>query len=159
MRLGFWQKTAVFATTAVVGVTGLLWLLLHDMIDDEPGDAARILLILHGVSSYAVLVVIGSLLPRHVRSGWVRRRNRVTGLTVTAAMAVLAATGLGLYYCAEELHAPVKWLHVVFGVGCFALFPAHAFLTAGSRRPSESAAVQSATPPPELAAGPGGRAA
>jgi drug/metabolite transporter (DMT)-like permease len=156
MRLGFWQKTAVFATTAAVGVTGLLWLILHDMIDDEPGDAARILLILHGVSSYAILVVVGSLLPRHVRSGWVRRRNMVTGLTVTAVMAVLAVTGLGLYYGGEDLHAPVKWLHVVFGLGCFALFPAHAFLAARSQRSSQAATADgSATPPPELAAGPG----
>ena len=156
MRLGFWQRTAVFATTAVVGVTGLLWLLLHDMIDGEPGDTTRILLMLHGVSSYAILVVIGSLLPRHVRSGWLRRRNLVTGLTVTAVMAVLAATGLGLYYGGEDLHAPVKWLHVVFGLGCFALFPAHAFLAARSQRSRQAAtADQSATPPPELAAGPG----
>jgi hypothetical protein len=156
MRLRFWQKTAVFATTAIVGVTGLLWFVLHDMIDDEPGELAHVLLILHGVSSYVILVVIGSLLPRHVRSGWVRRRNLMTGVTVTAVMAVLAVTGLGLYYGNEDLHAPARWLHVAFGLGCFALFPAHAFLAARLRRSSESTtASQSATPPPGLAAGPG----
>jgi len=156
MRLGLWQKIAVFATTAVVGVTGLLWFVLHDMIDGEPGDATRVLLILHGISSYAMLVVIGSLLPRHVRLGWVRRRNMMTGLTVTAVMAVLAVTGLALYYGGEDLHTPAKWLHVVFGLGCFVLFPAHALLTAKSLQSSESAtAGQDATPPPELAAGPG----
>jgi hypothetical protein len=156
MRLRFWQKTAVFATTAVVGVTGLLWFVLHDLIDAEPGEATHDLLMLHGVSSYAILVVIGSLLPRHVRSGWVRRRNLVTGITVTVVMTVLAVTGLGLYYGGEELHTPVRWLHVAFGLGCFVLFPAHAFLTAGSQRPSESATTgQGTTTPPELAAGPG----
>jgi hypothetical protein len=156
MRLGLWQKIAVFATTAVVGVTGLLWFVLHDMIDAEPGDATRVLLILHGVSSYAMLVVIGSLLPRHVRLGWVRRRNMMTGLMVTAVMAVLAVTGLAFYYGGEDLHTPAKWLHVVFGLGCFVLFPAHALLTAKSRQSSESAtAGQNATPPRELAAGPG----
>ena len=156
MRLGFWQKTAVFATTTVVGVTGLLWFVLHDMIDGESGDATRILLILHGVSSYAILVVIGSLLPRHVRSGWVRRRNIVTGLTVTAMMTVLAATGLALYYSGEDLHTPVKWLHVVFGLGCFVLFPVHALLADKSRQSSQSATADpNATPPPEWAAGPG----
>jgi len=156
MRLGLWQKIAVFATTAVVGVTGLLWLVLHDMFDDELGDATHVLLMLHGISSYAILVVIGSLLPRHVRLGWLRRRNLMTGITVTVVMTVLAATGLALYYGSEELHTPVKWLHVVFGLGCFALFPAHAFLTARSRQSSQSAiASQDATPPRELAAGPG----
>ena len=154
MRLRFWQKLAVFTTTAVVGVTGLVWFILHDMIDGEPGDVTRILLMLHGISSYALLVVIGSLLPRHVRLGWVRRRNLVTGLTVTAVMAVLAATGLALYYGSEDLHTPVKWLHVAFGLGCFALFPVHALLAAKSRQSSQSATGQNATPPREWAAGP-----
>lgn len=156
MRLGFWQKTAVFATTAVVGATGLLWFVLHDIIDGEPGDATHVLLMLHGISSYAILVVIGSLLPRHVRLGWVRRRNIVTGVMVTVMMTVLAVTGLALYYCGEDLHALVKWLHVIFGLGCFVLFPAHAFLAAKSRRSSPSPiASQDTTSPPELAAGPG----
>jgi hypothetical protein len=154
MRLGFWQKTAVFATTALVGMTGLLWFVLHDIVDDDPGEIEHVLLLLHGISSYAILVVIGSLLPRHVRSGWMRRRNLVTGLTVTAVMAILAVTGLGLYYGGEDLHGPVKWLHVAFGLGCFALFPAHAFLVR-SRQSSEATTVEGATPPPELAAGPG----
>jgi heme A synthase len=156
MRLGFWQKLAVFATTAVVGVTGLLWFVLQDMIDAEPGEATHVLLMLHGISSYAILVVIGSLLPRHVRLGWVRRRNRVTGITVTVVMTVLAATGLALYYGGEELHTPVRWLHVAFGLGCFVLFPVHALLAAKSRQPSQSpTAGRNATPPREWAAGPG----
>ena len=154
MRLRFWQKTAVFTTTAVVGLSGLLWLILHDMIEVESGDATHVLLILHGVSSYVILVVIGSLLPRHVRSGWVRRRNLVTGITVTAVMTILAVTGLGLYYGSEDLHGPVKWLHVIFGLGCFALFPAHALIGARLGRSSESTtAGQGATPPRELATG------
>jgi hypothetical protein len=139
MRLGFWQKLAVFASTATVGVTGLLWFVLRDILDEEPGAIAHWLLMLHGMSSYVLLVVIGSLLPQHVVSGWMLRRNIVTGIAVTAVMAVLAATGLALYYGSEDLHTPVKWVHVVIGLGCFLLFPAHAFVTARSRRSSPSA--------------------
>lgn len=155
MGLGLWQKVAVFATTAVVGVTGLLWFVLHDVIDGEPGNATHVLLMLHGISSYALLVVIGSLLPRHVRLGWLRRRNIMTGLTVTVMMAVLAATGLGLYYGSEDLHAPVELLHVAFGLGCFILFPVHALLAAAKSRRSDQAATagENAAPPRELAAG------
>jgi len=153
MRLGFRQKTAVFTTTAIVGLTGLLWFVLHDMIDDEPGEVLRLLLMMHGVSSYALLVVIGSLLPHHVWSGWAHRRNLVTGLAVTVMMATLALTGLVLYYGGEDLHHAAKWLHVIFGLGCFALFPAHAFLTARSRL--SAIASRDAPPPPELAAGSG----
>ena len=156
MRLGFWQKTAVFATTAIVGLTGLLWFVLHDMIDDEPGDVLRLLLMLHGMSSYVLLVVIGSLLPVHVWSGWASRRNVVTGVTVTVMMTILAVSGLALYYGGEDLQHPARWLHLALGLGCFVLLPAHAFLTAHSWRSSQSAAAgRDVTPPREAAAGSG----
>ena len=137
MRLGFWQKSAIFSTAAAVGFSGLLWFVLHDVMSaasDEMADIAHMLLVLHGVSSYALLLVVGSLLPVHVRSGWQRRRNLTTGLTVTGAIAILGATALVLYYGGEEMHAPAKWLHLIFGFACFAVFPAHAFL--GERSPA-----------------------
>jgi hypothetical protein len=140
MRLGFWQKTAVLATTAAVGLSGMLWFVVHDIVDDAARDLARLLLTLHGVSAYALLVAIGSLLPIHVRSGWLRRRNLVTGLLVTAVMAVLAATGLALYYGGEELQTPARWLHLAFGLACFIVFPAHAFVRLKKRAPLRCAA-------------------
>lgn len=127
MRLGFWQKTAIYSTT-VVGLSGLLWFILHDVIADDPGDLAHLLLMLHGVSAYALLVAIGSLLPIHVRSGWLRRRNFVTGLAVIVVMTILGLTALVLYYGGEELQEPAKWLHLAFGFGGFILFPAHALV-------------------------------
>ena len=39
------------------------------------------------------------------------------GVTVTATLAVLSATGLMLYYGGEETQAVAKWLHVAFGFG------------------------------------------
>jgi hypothetical protein len=142
MRLGFWQKLAIFSTSAAVGVSGLLWFFLHDVLpeSDEVADLAHLLLIVHGVSSYALLVAVGSLLPVHVRSGWQRRRNLVTGLTVTSALAILGATALVLYYGGEEMHAPAKWLHLIFGFACFVVFPAHAFLGERSPKPAPDAA-------------------
>src|SRR5690242_7843608 len=114
MRLGFWQKFTIFSTAAAVGLSGLLWFVLHDVIaaeSDEIADIAHMLLIVHGASSYALLVAVGSLLPVHVRTGWQRRRNLTTGLTVTGALAILGATALVLYYGGEETHTAAKWLH------------------------------------------------
>lgn len=122
MRLGFWQKLAVFSTTAVVGLSGLLWFILHDVVVDEPGDVSHLLLTLHGVSSYALLVAVGSLLPLHVRSGWLRRRNMVTGLMVTATMAILSVTALVLYYGSEEMLEPAKWVHLGLASAVFSCF-------------------------------------
>jgi len=150
MRLGFWQKFAIFSTAAAVGLSGLLWFVLHDVMSaeqDEMADIAHLLLIVHGAASYALLVAVGSLLPVHVRSGWQRRRNLTTGLTVTGAIAILGATALVLYYGGEEMHAPAKWLHLIFGFACLALFPAHAFLGEKSSTPADAGNSASAPAP------------
>jgi hypothetical protein len=97
MQLGLWQKTVVYCTTVIVGLSGLFWFVVSDILD-ERGELAHLLLTVHGVSAYALLVAIGSLLPLHVRLGWRRRRNFVTGLTVITLTAVLGATALMLYY-------------------------------------------------------------
>ena len=149
MRLGFWQKFAIFSTVAAVGLSGLLWFVLHDVMSaeqDEMADIAHMLLVLHGASSYALLVTVGSLLPVHVRTGWQRRRNLVTGLTVTGAIAILGATALVLYYGSEEMHAPAKWLHLIFGFACLALFPAHAFLRERSQHVAAGNGASAAAP-------------
>jgi hypothetical protein len=153
MRLGFWQKLSIFATAAAVGVSGLLWFLLHDILateSDEMADIAHLLLVLHGASSYALLVAVGSLLPVHIRRGWQRRRNLMTGLSVTGAVTILGVTALVLYYGGEEMHAPAKWLHLIFGFLCFAIFPAHAFLGEKSPRPAVDAAGDTVQPTPYL---------
>jgi hypothetical protein len=70
MQLGFWQKTAIYVTASIVGFSGLMWFILHDVLAEDPGELAHVVLVLHGVSAYALLVVIGSLLPVHVRFGY-----------------------------------------------------------------------------------------
>ncbi|MDE2603990.1 MAG: hypothetical protein KGL62_16715 [Bradyrhizobium sp.] len=133
MRLGFWQKLAIYGTTAMVGLSGLLWFILHDVVADDTGDWSHLLLVLHGASAYALLVAVGSLLPLHVRAGWLRRRNLATGLMVIAVMAVLGITALMLYYGSEEWQMAAKWLHLIIGLAGFVLFPAHTFMRLTTR--------------------------
>ncbi|SRR5258706_7032967 len=127
MRLGVWQKSAVYTTVITVGASGLIWFVVHDFISDEQSDVTRALLTLHGVASYALLVVLGSLLPLHVRAGWRHRRNIVTGLASLAAMAILGATALVLYYGSEETHVTARWVHLGLGLFGIVLLPIHAF--------------------------------
>ncbi|MDE5445524.1 hypothetical protein GWG65_29680 [Bradyrhizobium sp. CSA207] len=148
MRLGSVQKSAVWTATSVVALTGLAWFVLHDLIETEPGETERLLLMLHGISAYAMLIVIGSLLPLHVRSGWHRRRKRWTGGTTLATLALLAMTGLVLYYGGEQTREPARWIHIGIGIACIALFPVHAMLAATIRRSADSS-----TSPQDAAAG------
>ena len=146
MQLGFWQKTAVYITASIVGVSGLLWFILHDVLAENLDDLTHLSLMLHGVSAYALLVLIGSLLPVHVRWGWLRRRNLLTGLIVTATMAILTVTALVLYYGSEEIQVPGKWVHLAFGLGSFVVFPAHAFMGLKKRHPALSSDVKQGVP-------------
>ena len=132
MRLGFWQKVAVYGITTTAGLSGLFRFILHDVADD-PSDWSHLLLVLHGISAYALLVAIGSLLPLHVRAGWLRRRNLVTGLMLITAMAILGVTALMLYYGSEELQMPAKWLHLLVGFAGVILFPAHSLMRMTTR--------------------------
>jgi hypothetical protein len=136
MRLGFWQRTAVLASVIVVSLTGIAWFVLHEVVAGDWTDSTQLLLTLHGISAYALLVAVGSLLPLHVRAGWLRRRNILTGVTVTAIMAVLGVTALMLYYGGEETQSAAKWVHLAFGFACVVLFPVHALLRTKSDMPT-----------------------
>jgi hypothetical protein len=151
MQLGFWQKTTVYCSTVIVALSGLFWFVVHDVLADEPGDLTRQLLTLHGVSAYALLVAIGTLLPIHVRLGWRRRRNLVTGLTVITLAAVLGVTALMLYYGDEDLQKPAKWLHLALGLIFFVLFPAHALVKSTKRQPSHDGPQAGAEPTAPIA--------
>src|SRR5215510_219962 len=133
MRLGPWQQAAVYAALVIVGLTGLVWFALHDFVEEEPSELQRWSLVLHGASAFAVLIVFGSLLPLHVRSGWVRRRNIASGLSIIIVMTVLIVTALLLYYGSEEMRAPVRWTHIGIGILAFALFPMHVIFGHRSR--------------------------
>ena len=133
MRLGPWQQAAVYAALVIVGLSGLVWLALHDFVEEEPSELQRWSLVLHGVSAFAALIVFGSLLPLHVRSGWLRRRNIASGLSVTIVMTVLIVTALLLYYGGEEMREPVRWTHIGIGLVAVALFPMHVIFGHRSR--------------------------
>lgn len=139
MRLGLVQKSVVWTSATVVALSGVAWFVLHDLIDAEPGEPERLLLMLHGISAYAILIAIGSLLPLHVRSGWHRRRKRWTGGSTLAILVLLAVTGLVLYYGGEATREPARWIHIAIGIACIALFPVHAHLAAAVRRSADSA--------------------
>lgn len=125
MRLGVWQRLMVYCSVGAVAASGLAWFILHDFSGDEISPALHALLVIHGVASFATLIAFGSLLPVHVRSGWLRGRNRATGTAMIAIFAVLIVTAVILYYGSEESHLWGRWLHIAVGLLCFGAVPLH----------------------------------
>lgn len=135
MRLGPWHRIATLAALALVALTGVLWFVLHDLIEDEPSRLAHMLLVLHGVSAYAALIVFGSLFPLHMRSGWLRRRNVASGASMLIAMAVLIVTALALYYGDEETRPAARWVHIGVGLAACVMIGLHMILGRTFRAP------------------------
>jgi cytochrome b subunit of formate dehydrogenase len=72
---------------------------------------------LHGFCTMAVLLMVGALLPLHVRAGLRLARNFVSGILLLTALAILALTGWTIYYVInEELSKVGSIVHLLTGI-------------------------------------------
>jgi len=63
-------------------------------------------------------VVLGSLLPIHVRRGWHQRKNLLAGCVMSGVAILLIASGYALYYYGGEEARPwISAFHWVLGLG------------------------------------------
>jgi hypothetical protein len=73
---------------------------------------------LHGACAMLVLIVMGSLLPIHVRRGWHQRKNLLAGSVIVAILVLLIASGYALYYYGgEEARPLISAFHWIVGLG------------------------------------------
>jgi cation transport ATPase len=131
IRLHPWLYAAVLLVLGGAAVSGCLWL-WQDLRLADDAAAPRWLAPLHGGLALAGLVVLGALLPQHVRFAWAARRNRRSGVPMLALMLALGASGYGLYYGAQSWHAAVFWVHCAVGLAAVLALPLHMVL--GRRR-------------------------
>jgi cation transport ATPase len=132
-------RAALYALMTVLFVTGVAWLVvdrLRDSSGPQTGQAvAASLLMLHGGTAMLVLLVLGAIIPLHVRGAWRSRRNRATGVVMLASNAVLIVTAFGLYYLGSEtLRHWTSALHVAVGLGIPILLTFHVLLGKRSLR-------------------------
>jgi len=122
----------VLALAGVVFLSGLGWLVGHYLLatPDEFGVRSDPLgpwwLRLHGAAAMGFLVVLGTLLPVHVRRAWQFRLNRRSGATVLTLAGLLIASGYALYYVAgEDLRPALGVLHWVLGLAGLPVLALH----------------------------------
>jgi hypothetical protein len=121
VRLDPWHRRAIYAAFALLTVTGAVWL-YADRAKDRLGPdtwqpIAADMLALHGAAAMAALLLLGALVPLHIRRGWRSGRNRLTGPLMIAVNAVLIATAYGLYYTGSDaLRGWISDLHIVVGL-------------------------------------------
>lgn len=139
IRLGFWHQATVYGATALLVISGAVWLVLHYFmaVQGEFGETHHPLetwmLKLHGAAAMAGLIIYGSLLPIHIRRAWAIRRNIYLGIGLVAIMLLLTITGYLLYYAGgEETRPVISAAHWILGVIVPALLAWH--VVSGKRR-------------------------
>ena len=134
MRLDPGFRFALYGAFALLFVTGGIWLLADAMKDAAASGeawqaAAAYLLMLHGGAAMATLLLLGALVPLHVRRGWRAGRNRATGAAMVAFNALFILTAFGLYYLGSEILRPwASRLHIGFGLFFPVLVLVHIFV-------------------------------
>ncbi|MDX1914350.1 MAG: hypothetical protein SFU55_02100 [Methylophilus sp.] len=80
---------------------------------------------MHVTFSFMTLMYIGALWTIHMRSGWGKRKNQITGLIMLLIFLTLTLTGLGIYYLGDEsLSTYASGIHLIAGLSiplCFGL--------------------------------------
>lgn len=94
------------------------------------GDARWAAAVTHCAAGFLLAGMVGALLAIHVRIGWRRRLNRISGTALLALLGLMVLTALGIYYfgddfwsrsssvthsCAGLLATPLFIWHVIKG--------------------------------------------
>jgi hypothetical protein len=107
-KLGGLHRAFLYSATAAIWLTGAGWTLLHRIGGgtDELGLVRHpwepTLMNWHGAVAVAFTLIVGSLVPVHMRRSWALKRNRASGASLAGLCGFLLASGWGLYYVAAE---------------------------------------------------------
>jgi cation transport ATPase len=121
LQLSRRHRWSLYGIGITLLLSGLAWAWLHHL--DEAGhanDAARELkpwlMKAHGFAALGFVLLLGTLLPVHVRHSWHARRNRANGVFFLSSVSLLTLTGYLLYYLGnEKLRALCSDVHFWLG--------------------------------------------
>lgn len=135
-RHQFW----LYAATLLLYATGAVWGWLHYLSAsrDEFGSRSAVepwMMKLHGGGAIMLLILLGTLIPGHIRFAWHARRNRPNGMALVVVFGFLVLSGYGLYYFGDErLRSWTSWSHLAIGLALPAMILLH--IWAGRRSPA-----------------------
>lgn len=131
-RLASWQLWLICLSFGLLWASGAAWLLFHyyGQVQGEFGPEANPaepwMLRLHGFVLLPALLGMGSLLAVHIPKGWAYQKQRVAGILLTTALAILTGSGYLLYYLGdEEWRSVASLIHWSLGLTGLFLFLWH----------------------------------
>jgi len=125
-RLSRSQSRSLYASAAVLVLSGLMWLSVHQLawpvmsrasMEGLPSPWEPWLMRLHGAAMMAMLFLIGRISSTHVMRG-LRLHLRVRdGVGLLVGAALLALTGYSLYYLIpDDWRDANGWVHAAIGI-------------------------------------------
>ena len=141
-RLPRLRRVAIYAIGIGVWLTGCLWIGFHYFVrvtDDfgmqSNSPLEQTWLAIHAAFSFLAIWMFGVLWLGHIKVGWFARSKRATGGTLFTTVAILIATGWGLYYGHAGLREWLSLLHWILGVAALLVFLWHVPLRFSGRTP------------------------
>jgi cation transport ATPase len=134
LQLSRRHRWSIYLIGLALLTTGLAWAWWHRV--DEAGHASAAgrnwqpsLMKIHGFAAMGFVLLLGTLLPVHVRHAWHARRNRANGVFFLSAVSILTLSGYALYYLGNEnLRALCSNLHLWLGAAAPLLLAWHIWL-------------------------------
>ena len=126
------HKRWFYSVSVTLFLSGAAWALFDWLGARTEGRAAVFqslkpwMLKLHGAAAMVFLVAVGILIPTHLKRAWQARRNRSNGAFFVTVIALLVATGYGLYYFGDDhWRSAASWVHLILGFAAPALLALH----------------------------------
>ncbi len=146
-RLGSTHRGLIYAIVTALFVTGAVWAGLHYLSGAVGLEVREVLAVnatlmkVHGGAAMMALVLLGTLLPRHVRIGWKLGRNGRSGVLMLVLCGVLSASGYLLYYAGgEAIRLATSWIHLAVGLALPLPLTAHVWRLVRERRAARASA-------------------
>ena len=107
LQLSRRHRLTLYSASLLLFVSGAAWAWENHLDETaRAGEALRRLkpwlLKMHGFSAMGFVLLLGTLLPGHVRRAWHAHKNRGNGAFFLAAVSLLTLSGYALYYLGDE---------------------------------------------------------
>jgi len=124
-KMPVWQKWFVTSGMMICSLTGVIYLLGHQLQINRVLLGNHNVLAIHGIAAIFATLALGSILPFHLKAGLKSGRKWLSGFSQLSLLSALIISGALLYYGPEWMRDTVIDVHSVIGLLFFAIFLMH----------------------------------
>jgi len=124
-KMPVWQKWFVTSGMMICSLTGVIYLLGHQLQINRVLLGNHNVLAIHGIAAIFATLALGSILPFHLKAGLKSGRKWLSGFSQLSLLSALIISGALLYYGPEWMRDTVIDIHSVIGLLFFAIFFIH----------------------------------